>query len=152
MFGSPGGAVGDDPTKEYVKHFGTLYVMQDYETTTHSAFVNVHFAPTSQLSIAGTFSYVMTEAALNQVVMPHVTGLAHTQLEDMDFTFDQMHEYSNLEFTYLLANIGLEYALKPNVTLTLGADYADLTDDQPYVYGDQSGSMFMVRGGVRLGL
>jgi hypothetical protein len=60
-----------------------------------------------------------------------------------------MHTYSDLDYTWLQANLGLEYRLGPATTFTAEVDYLDLTDDSGgWVYGDESGSRFLVRTGV----
>ena len=40
--------------------------------------------------------------------------------------------------------------LAPGLTLSADGEFADLTDDGVYVYGDESGSYYMIRTGIRL--
>ena len=46
--------------------------------------------------------------------------------------------------------LGTELTVSPGVTLTADGEYAELTDDAGWVYGLESGSLFMIRTGVRL--
>ena len=61
-----------DGDTAYIKHFGSLYTMEDYETTTHTLTLNATASPTEKLSLFGTVSYNSSEAKLNQVIMPGV--------------------------------------------------------------------------------
>jgi hypothetical protein len=69
----------------------------------------------------------------------------------MDYNFDQMHEYSNIDFTLWQLELGGEYKISPVWRITASAGVADLADSQPYVYGDESGTIYVVRAGARMG-
>lgn len=133
----------------YVKHYGTLSTMEDYTTTSHSVFLNGTFAASATMTLHGAVGFTKATAELNEVVMPDVSSEIASGLSHQDFTFEQMHTYSDLDYTILQLSIGGEIKLASNVTWTASFDYADFADDQPWVYGDESGSMFIVRSGVR---
>ncbi|HDL04260.1 MAG TPA: hypothetical protein ENH25_09030 [candidate division Zixibacteria bacterium] len=132
-----------------VLHFGSEYVMTDYTSDAHNIYVNATFLPMEKLRMTTTVSYNMSKGEMDQVTMPDITGRLDGNLSHQDFSFDEMHEYSNLEYSIIRLSASLEYLLAQGVTFTADVDYADLTDDQGYVYGDESGSMFMVRTGFR---
>ena len=81
--------------------------------------------------------------------MPDPSTEVSSTLVDQDFTFDHMHEYSNLDYSMMQISFGLSYKLTDGLTFTADGEYADLTDDAGYVYGIESGSLFMVRSGLR---
>jgi hypothetical protein len=63
-----------------------------------------------------------------------------------------MDTYSDLDYSLIRLSLGFEYRLSPSVVLTADGDYADLSDNAAYVYGDESGSIFMIRSGIRFDL
>ena len=132
-----------------VLHFGSEYAMTDYTSDAHNIYVNATFLPMEKLRMTTTVSYNMSKGEMDQVAMPDITDRLDGNLSHQDFSFDEMHEYSNLEYSIIRLSASLEYLLAQGVTFTADVDYADLTDDQGYVYGDESGSMFMVRTGFR---
>ncbi|MBD3403488.1 hypothetical protein GF420_11375 [candidate division GN15 bacterium] len=133
----------------YVKHFGSLYTMEDYTTTSHNVFVNANYVASEKVNLFGTVGFTKATAELDEIVMPAVTTEIENSLSHQDFTFEEAHTYSDLDYTILRFTLGGEYTIAPNVVWTADFDYADLTDDQPWVYGDESGSYFVVRSGVR---
>lgn len=97
----------------------------------------------------GTLSYVASTAALDVVEMPDVTEQLQEDLTHQDFTFLEMDSYSDLDYKLLKLSLGLELRLSQSVVWTADTDFADLTDDAAYVYGNESGSIFLIRSGFR---
>ncbi|MDX9857729.1 MAG: hypothetical protein RBT76_08075 [candidate division Zixibacteria bacterium] len=60
-----------------------------------------------------------------------------------------MNGYSDSDYTLMRLTFGGEFTLAPNVVWTADLDYADLTDNQPWVYAEGTGSMIIVWSGVR---
>jgi len=137
-------------TDTLAQHWGTLYTMADYKTQSHNVFVTANLFATDQLNFMGTLAYNMSKGEYDPVAMPDPAAEVTADLSHQDFTFDEMHEYSMLDYKYLQVSFGLEYTIRPGYTFTADVDYADFTDDGFYVFGDESGSMLMVRSGVRL--
>jgi len=123
--------------------------MTDYTSDAHNIYVNATFLPMEKVRMTTTVSYNKSKGEMDQVNMPDITGRLEGDLTHQDFSFDEMYEYSNLEYSIIRLSASLEYLLSPGFTLTADVDYADLTDDQGYVYGNESGSMFIIRTGVR---
>ena len=62
-----------------------------------------------------------------------------------------MPSYSKLDYNLLMVLLGFEYRFRPNVTWTADAEIRDLGDSAAaFVYGDESGSMYIFRTGVRV--
>lgn len=123
--------------------------MTDYTTDAHTVYLSANFIPTSKARFHGTLSYVASTAALDVVEMPDVTEQLQGDLTHQDFTFLEMDSYSDLDYKLLQLSLGLEVKLSQGLTWTADTDYADLTDDAAYVYGNESGSIFMIRSGFR---
>jgi predicted porin len=68
-----------------------------------------------------------------------------------DYDFSSINQYSDLAYTQFYVSVGAEYMLSSRVSLTADAAYYDLTDDKGYVYGIETGSMYVIRTGVRIG-
>lgn len=123
--------------------------MVDYKTKVHNVYLAGSFYATEKLHFAGSVAYNISRAKYDPVDMvPPEDALAN--LTHQDFTFPEMHQYSELDYKYIQLTFGLEYRLPNGISWTADIDYADLTDDSPYVYGDESGSMLILRSGFRL--
>ncbi len=131
------------------KHYGSTYAMTDYTTDAHTIYLTANFMPSSKARIHGSLSYVASTAALDVVEMPDVTEQLQGDLTHQDFTFLEMDSYSDLDYKLLKVSLGLEMRLSQSIVWTADTDFADLTDDAAYVYGDESGSLFLIRSGFR---
>lgn len=123
--------------------------MVDYTTNTGNLFMMASFIPMYKLRLSGTLAYNKSTTELDKVVMPDISDRLDGNLEHQDYSFDQMHEYSNLDYELWTISIGAQFDVSPGVQLTADAEYADLNDALGYVYGNESGSMFFIRTGVR---
>lgn len=124
--------------------------MADYDTKAQNLYLSITGLATEKLRISSSLVYNKSTGEYQQVDMPDVTDRLNGALSHQNFEFDEMHEYSNLDYTMLQFSLGLEYALSSDLTFTIDGDYADMTDDAGYVYGIESGSIFMVRTGFRI--
>ncbi len=133
------------------EHYGSAYTMADYTSQAHNVYLTGSFMATPKLNFTGSINYNMSKGELDPVVMPDVRAeLTTDTLAHQDFTFDEMHTYSDLEYGYLQLGLGLEYKVGPRFTISASADYADMKDETGYVYGIEGGSYFMIRSGVRI--
>lgn len=88
-----------------------------------------------------------SEAALDPVQMPKPTEA----LDHMDYTFDEMDTYSDLDYSLFQGRVGFAYMFRSGLSWEAEAAYYDLTDDAGgYVYGDESGQYFVLRSGVKI--
>ncbi|MFH2034786.1 MAG: hypothetical protein ABIJ45_00140 [Candidatus Zixiibacteriota bacterium] len=133
------------------KHYGSEYAMVDYESNSLNLYLSTLYTPTIKLNIEGTFSYNISKADMDEVVMPDTEAQREGDLTHQDFTFPHMHEYSNLEYQMMSIYLGVAYKLTNDIKLTLDGEYVDLQDkdDTGWVFGDETGSYFMVRTGIR---
>ncbi len=83
--------------------------------------------------------------------MPAVPQEVTDNIAAADYDFSSINQYSDLDYTQFTVSAGAEYVLSPRVSLTADATYSDLTDDKGYVYGVETGSLYVVRTGVKIG-
>jgi hypothetical protein len=126
-----------------------MYTMADYTTKAQNLYLNVTGNPTERLLLHGSLVYNKSTAEYDRVLMPDVSARLDGALSHQDFTFDEMHTYSNLDYTIIQATLGFEYKIAAGVTYTIDGEYADLSDDAGYVFGIESGSLSMIRTGLR---
>ena len=128
--------------------------MTDYESKVHNLYASLYYSATDKLNLHGMVTWNKAEASLQQVNMPDTSAIAVLTggelIEDMNYDFTQMNTYSDFDYTLLKFSGGLSYALSPTLTFTFDGEYADLTDDQGYVFGNESGSYYMIRSGFKL--
>lgn len=132
--------------------------MADHETKAHNIFFTASLAATEKMRWTGTFDYNMSESGYNAVEFDEAEIAARTvtpehpsgDLTHQSFDFSHMTTYSDFDYEMMRFALDLDYSVSPRLTLSAGGDYVDLTDNAGYVYGVESGSYFVVRGGVRL--
>lgn len=137
-----------------VRHYGSEYAMTDYKSNSANLFLTTTFHRGAKFSAFGTLSYTMSKAEMDQVMMPDTLIMldvyGNDDLTHQDFKFPNMDEYSNLEYTMLGFHAGFEYMFREGWSFTLDGEYYDLSDDAGgWVYGDESGSLYVIRTGVR---
>lgn len=143
-----------DPLEQQTRHYGSMYAMSDYQSDVQNIYLSASYAFTTDFTFYGSFHFNQAKAELDQVIMPDITDQLYneytdqTDLTHQDFTFDEMHEYSDLEYQFMGFSVGFEYAFIKGTTWTVDGIYYDLKDERGFVYGDQTGSMFMIRSGL----
>ena len=84
--------------------------------------------------------------------MPDPTARLGGELGNQDFDLTKTPTYSDLDYSMIRIYGGLSYDISSDLTYSIKAEYADLTDDKGYVFGVESGSYFMIRSGFKFGL
>lgn len=110
----------------------------------------MNFVATEKLNLFANVTYNMAEASLQDVVMPELDSEIADHLENQDFDYTNLPTYSDFDYKLLKLAGGFGYKLSPQVTLHVDGEYDDLTDDAGYVYGNESGSYFVVRSGIKI--
>jgi hypothetical protein len=112
---------------------------------------SVLFLATDRLNLSLKGNYVDSKGSLKMGEMPQVPQVVSDNIAAADYDFSSINQYSDLAYAQFDVSVGAEYVLSPRVSLTADATYIDLTDDQGYVYGIESGSLYVVRTGVKIG-
>jgi hypothetical protein len=133
-----------------VKHYGSLFAETEYSSKSHNLQAGVFFSPEAALSFSLQGNYLKSEASFVPIMMPQAPAEATNEIAASDYDYSSVDQYSDLSYEWLTLSLGAEYKLSPQVSLTADADYYDLTDDQPYVYGVESGSFYVIRTGFRI--
>jgi len=131
--------------------------MADYESNAHNVYFTASFLPDPKVRLVGTVGYNKSTAELKTVDMSDITGQVAADpvfpgeiaSDPEKFGFGEMPDYSDLDYELMQFSLGIAFEVSPGVRLTADADYADLIDNQGYVYGIESGSLFMVRTGIQ---
>ena len=111
-------------------------------------YTNVVYIASSKLTLSFEGLLSQNEAALEMVIMPDTPEGEF--FDERDYTYEEMHTYSDLDYGLLRVGAGFDYRFTESVKWTTGFTFYDLKDDAGgYVYGDESGSYFVVRAGLR---
>ncbi len=147
-----------DPFEVQTRHYGSEYAMVDYKSNSANLYMTVAYNRGSNFSAFGTVTYTTARASMDRVIMPDITSRLYnevtgeTDLTHQDFTFPDMDKYSDLEYNLFGFHVGFEYMILDGVTFTADGEYYDLTDKKAWVFGDESGSFYMIRTGIRFSM
>lgn len=135
-------------------HYGSVYTMADYKTNATNLYLSLNGSLSPRFGVHSTLGYTMAEAKYDQVDMPDpsdrtVTTDGQQEMENANYDFTNMHTYSDLDYGILRLSAGVSFKIQPDLTWTADIDYADLTDDGIWVYGDESGSIYVLRTGLQ---
>jgi len=112
---------------------------------------SILFLASDRLNLNLSGNYIDSKGTLKMGEMPQVPQEVTGNIAAADYDFSSINQYSDLAYAQFDVSVGAEYALSSRVSLTADATYIDLTDDQGYVYGIESGSFYVVRSGVKIG-
>ncbi|RMF59712.1 MAG: hypothetical protein D6748_05795 [Calditrichaeota bacterium] len=133
-------------------HYGSLYTETDYEVKSHilNGTLSYQLMPSVALNVQGTFS--KSSASFDPVEMPQtpLRTLAEEKIHLANYDYSTIHSYSDLDYQFLNLRLGLTYAISKIVGWDLVIDYYDLTDNQGYVYGVESGTFYVIRTGFSI--
>lgn len=138
------------------KHYGSLYTTTDYTTDVTMVNGALTIMPTDNLFVTIGGNYSKSEADFDPVIMPQLS--AELQLEiDMEigganYDYSQIHTYSDLSYKRLDGSLKVDYKISDRFNWSAEVIYIKLTDDSGYVYGDETGSIYIVRSGLEFGL
>ncbi len=111
-------------------------------------FVNFEFFPTQKLDFHLKGSYTIAKGSFDTVHM----RLPDEVLSHGNYDYSDMNNYSDLDQSYFELDFGGTMMVTDNVGVFTNFKYMDFTDDQPYIYGDETGKYYDVSAGVNLSL
>ena len=76
---------------------------------------------------------------------------AEETVANQNLDYSAVNEYSDLDYSLLELTYGVSFQVDTTARLYSAVTYMDLTDDQPYVYGDQDGSVTVYSAGMTVG-
>ncbi|OPX34202.1 hypothetical protein B1H10_04170 [candidate division KSB1 bacterium 4484_188] len=123
----------------------------DYTSKAHMASANLYYHPNTSIKFSLGANISKSEAQFNPIQMPTVGQDVLDAIEAGYYDYSMINNYSDLSYTFVNFKFGTEYKLSQSLAFTVDVDYYDLTDKQGYVYGDETGSFYIIRTGLRLG-
>lgn len=76
---------------------------------------------------------------------------AEEQIVNQDLDYSATNTYSDLDYSLLELTYGMTFLVDSRTKLYTAVTYMELTDDQPYVYGDQDGDVTVYSAGMTMG-
>ena len=137
-----------------IKHFGSGWAEFEYESKAHIFFAGINYKLSSSVKFDLTGSYSNSEASFDEVEMPVNESKfqeAQHAIHEGDYDYSEMNTYSDMSYSYLNLGASIKVKVTDNLLFKLGLDYHDLTDDKTYVYGNETGSFFIVKTGFQFG-
>jgi hypothetical protein len=64
------------------------------------------------------------------------------------YDFSEIQKYSDLDYVQIEGTLGLRYRLRPSSVLYGSMTWLNTDDNQPYVYGDQTGAVWFFSLGM----
>lgn len=138
------------------KHYGSLYTTTEY--TTNVKMINGGFTvtPTNNVVITVGGNYSTSKADFDPVIMPQLPDELQqeidTEISHANYDYSQIHTYSDLSYKRLDGSLKLDYRISNRLNWSAEVIYLKFTDDNGYVYGDETGSLYIVRAGLEFGL
>ena len=138
------------------KHYGSLYTTTQY--TTDVKIINGSFmiVPANKLVVTISGNYSINEADFDPVVMPELSDslqqVIDQEIAANNYDYSQMHAYSDLSYKRLDGSFKLNYKFSHRLDWSAEVIYLKFTDDNGYVYGNETGSLYIVRSGLEFSL
>ena len=124
--------------------------MTDYNNTAQIVSGGISFYPQPEFTLNLQGNFTMSTAEFDPVVMPTVSQEIHDEIHNGNWDYSGIYEYSNLDYQQFDITLSGSYQINPRMSFDAGVSYYDLTDNEGYVYGNESGSLYIVRAGVTI--
>lgn len=137
------------------EHYGSFFAETEYENKALSLSANILFLATEKVNFSLSGSFMDSKGSMQIIRMSGVPQDVTDNVGAADYEYGSIYQYSDLDYTQLNVSFGTEYSISERVSWTLDAAYYDLTDNmedyEGYVYGIETGSLYVIRSGVRIG-
>ena len=130
--------------------------MSDYTTEFSTVFFNAMLDASDKFKFYMDGIYTKSEGSYSsfgilESTIPATDHAGDPIVTNHDLDYSTVNEYSDLDFTMFELTYGVSFQVDTNARLYTSVTYLDLTDDQPYVYGDQDGSLSIYSAGMTVG-
>ena len=128
----------------------------DYTTETNVLFVNASITATDKLDFYLEGVYTGSTGSFDpfELPTPDVTdpdaNIYPDEDSTADFDFSGINEYSDLDYSTFELTVGTNFKLDNTASVYGAVNVMDMTDDQPYVYGDLSGALVTYSAGMTM--
>lgn len=133
------------------EHYGSFFAETEYENKAFTLSANILFLATPKLNLTLGGSFIDSKGSMDITDMTEVPDEVYENVASADYDYTPIIEYSNLAYTQYQFSFGGEYKITEKVSFTADAIYYDLTDDEGYVYGIETGSLYIIKAGFRIG-
>ncbi len=134
------------------KHYGSFMGTIDYKTTVDMFSGGLTYLGIKRASFTLNGDFISSKAEFDPINMPSPPQDALDNLEYFDFNYGTVNTFSDLSYKRFDLSISGDYKVGKETTLTAEIIYIDFIDDNGYVYGDQTGSLYVLRTGLTFGL
>ena len=124
--------------------------MSEYTTKYNVVFFNATLDASEKFKFYMDGTYTMSEGSFTSFGVLDST-IPEDDVTNHDLDYSMVNEYSDLDYSLLELIYGVSFQVDTNARLYSSVTYMDLTDDQPYVYGDQDGSATYYSTGMTVG-
>ncbi|MCP4571073.1 MAG: hypothetical protein GY838_01850 [bacterium] len=122
-------------------------------------FVNANLTATDKLDFFVEGVIAMSQGSFTPFNLPEPEGIPadvhispdHAGASKGAYDFSGIGDYSDLDYNQLEGTLGANYKLDKRAKLYASVNLLDLQDDQPYVYGDLTGSIITYAAGMTVG-
>ena len=133
------------------EHYGAFFAQTEYESKALTFSANILFLATQKLNLTLGGSFINSKGSMDVTDMTEVPDEVYDNVASADYDYTPIIDYSDLAYTQYNLSFGGEYKITERISFTADVIYYDLTDDEGYVYGIETGSLYIIRTGVRIG-
>jgi len=123
----------------------------EYKTDAMVLSTHLMLVPFEKFVVTLGGNYTKSTAEFDPVIMPAVSDEIHDQLHTSIFDYSNIHTYSDISSTYLTGKVNMNYAFSAKLSWLGEVIYSKYTDDNGYVYGDETGDLMILRTGLQYG-
>ncbi len=121
--------------------------MSDYTSEFNVVFFNAILNASEKFNFYMDGAYTKSEGSFTSFGVLE----ADETVPNQDLDYSMVNEYSDLDFALFELTYGVSFQVDTDARLYTSVTYMDLTDNQPYVYGDQDGSITYYSAGMTVG-
>jgi len=107
--------------------------------------------PFDKLTVAIGGSYSISTAEFDPVIMPDPPSEVLDEIIAGNYDYSKVHTYSDLSYKQLAGSMKLDYRFSPRISWRGEIQYSKFDDDNGYVYGNETGSVYFIRTSVQYG-
>lgn len=122
--------------------------------TAHIFSAGMDIKANEKINIFAQVNFSKSESSFDPIQMQTTaqTQEALAVIHPADYNYTMVNKYSDLSYDFLNLHAGGMYQMSSNLAFTLDIDYFDLSDNLGYVYGNESGSFYVIRTGFKYGV
>ena len=133
------------------KHYGSFFAETEYKNESVSFSANLLFLATKKVNFTLNGSFVHSQGSMDIIRASEVPDVVYDSISAADYNYNLINQYSDLAYSQFNISLGTEYILSDKISWVFDVEYYDLSDDKGYVYGIETGSLYVIRSGLKIG-